>query len=63
MGKPTISMGENKDTYQLRSSCEADQRICFRYTDSTIPILSKSEIPSLQPSSVTVQPGLCQTWS
>ena len=63
MGKPTICMGENKATDQLRSSCQADQRICFRYTDSTIPILSKSEISSLLPSSVTVQPRLCQTWS
>ena len=23
---------------------EADQRLCFRYTDSTIPVLPKSEI-------------------
>ena len=29
---------------RLRS---ADQRLCFRYTDSTIPLLSKSEISSL----------------
>ena len=42
---------------------EADQRLCFRYTDSTIPLLPKSEISSLQPSSVAVQPGLCGTWS
>ena len=27
--------------------CEADQRLCFRYIDSTIPLLSKSEISSL----------------
>ena len=26
---------------------EADQRLCFRYTDSTIPLVSKSEISSL----------------
>ena len=25
----------------------ADQRLCFRYTDSTIPLLPKSEISSL----------------
>ena len=36
---------------------------CFCYTDTTIPLLSKSEISSLQPSPVAVQPGLCQTWS
>ena len=33
---------------------------CFRH--SAVPILSKSEISSLQPSSVTVAPGLCLTW-
>ena len=40
MGKPTIRIGETKGTDQLRSNCEADQRLCFRYTqlwDSTIP--------------------------
>ena len=26
---------------------EADQRLCFRYTNSTIPLLPKSEISSL----------------
>ena len=51
---------ENKDADQLR---EADQRLYFRYVDSTIPLLSKSEISSLQPFSVAVQPALCQTWS
>ena len=29
------------------SNCEADQRLCFCYTDSTIPLLSKSKICSL----------------
>ena len=47
MGKPTICIGENKDADQLRSNCEADQRLCFRYTDSTFPLLSKSKISSL----------------
>ena len=55
MGKPTICIGENKGTDQLRSNCEADQRLAFRYTDSTIPLLLKSEISSFQPASVTVQ--------
>ena len=35
----------------------ADQRLCFRYTDSTIPLLPKSEISSFYPSSVAVQPS------
>ena len=38
---------ENKDADQLRGNREADQLLCFRYTDSTIPLLSKSEIPKL----------------
>ena len=38
---------ENKDADQLRGNREADQRLCFRYMDSTIPLLSKSEITSL----------------
>ena len=38
MGKPTICIGENKDADQLRGYREADQRLCFRYSDSTIPL-------------------------
>ena len=52
MRKPTFCICENNDADQLRGNHEADQRLCFRYTDSIIPILSKSEISSLQPSSV-----------
>ena len=63
MGKPTICLGENKGADQLRGNREADQRLCFRYLDSTIPLLLKSEISSFQPVSVTVQSGLCRTWS
>ena len=63
MRKPAFCICENKDSDQLRSNCAADQRLCFRYTDSTIPLLPKSEISSLLPSSVGLQPGLCQTWS
>ena len=39
MGKPTICIGENKDADQLRGNREADQHLCFRYSDSTIPLL------------------------
>ena len=38
---------ENKGADQLRGNREAGQRLCFRYTDSTIPLLSKSEISCL----------------
>ena len=44
VGKPTICIGENKGADQLRGNREADQRLCFRYTDSTIPLPSKSKI-------------------
>ena len=46
MGKSTICIGENKDADQLRGNREADQRLCLRYSDSTIPLLLKSEISS-----------------
>ena len=55
--KPKICICQNKDADQLRSDCEADHRLCFRYKDSTIPFLHKSEISSFWPSSVIVQPG------
>ena len=61
--KPTKSLGENKGADQLRGNREADQRLCFRYTDSTISLLLKSEISSFWPASVTVQADLCRTWS
>ena len=61
--KPALCICENKDADQLRGNREADQRLCFRFTDDSIPLLPKSEISSLEPSSVIVQPGLCRTWS
>ena len=63
MRKPAFCICENKDADQLHGNRKADQRLCFRFMDSTIPLLPKSEISSLQPSSVAVQPGLCRTWS
>ena len=48
MRKPAFCICENK---------EAVQRLCFRYIASAIPLLPKSEISSLLPSSVTAQPG------
>ena len=47
MRKPTFCICENKDADQLRGNREAIQRLCFRYINSTIPLLSKSEISSL----------------
>ena len=50
MRKPAFCICENKDAAQLRGNREADQRLCFRYIDSTIPLLPIYEIPSLWPS-------------
>ena len=47
MRKPAFSICENKDADQLRGNHEADKRLCFRYTDSTTPLVPKSEISRL----------------
>ena len=47
MRKPDFGICENKDADQLRGNRYADQRLCFPYLDSTIPLLPKSEISSL----------------
>ena len=47
MRKPDVCICENKGADQLLGNREADQRLCFRYTDSTIPLLSESEISNL----------------
>ena len=63
MSKPDFCKCENKDAAQPHGNREADQRLCFRHTDSAIPLLPKSEISSLWSFSVAVQHGLCRTWS
>ena len=45
--KPTFCICENKDADQLRGNRKADQVLCFRYLDSTIPLLPQSKISSL----------------
>ena len=62
MRKPAFCICENQDADQLRVNREGDQRLCFRYSDSTIPLLPKSEIqvpshPLWQYSPVCVGPG------
>ena len=47
MRKQAFCICEVKDPDQLRGSREADQHLCFRYLDSTIPLLPKSEILKL----------------
>ena len=63
MRKPALCICENKITDQMCCDRTADQHLCFRYIDSTIPLLPESEISSLHPFSMAVQPGLCGTWS
>ena len=61
--KTDICLCENKGADQLRSNCEADQRFCFHYGDSTFPLLI---YPKLQASSFfsgTVQASLSWTRS
>ena len=48
MRKPAFCICENKDADQLHGNREADQCLCFRYRDSTIPLLLK---PVFQASS------------
>ena len=43
MRKQAFCICENKDADQLCGNREANQRLCSRYIDSTIPLLSKSE--------------------
>ena len=58
-----LSLVMRKQTFCICENKETDQCLCFRYTDSTIPLLPRSEISRLYPSSVAVQPRLCRTWS
>ena len=44
MKKTFFYICENKDADQLRGNREADQRLGFRYKDSTIPLLPTYEI-------------------
>ena len=46
MGKLAICICENIGADQCGGNHEADQRLCFHYTDSTIPLLPKCEISS-----------------
>ena len=41
-----MSCIKRKPDFCLSENCTADQRLCFCYTDSTIPILLTSEISS-----------------
>ena len=51
MRKLDFCLCENEAADQLCSNCTADQRLCFHLIDSTMPLLSKSEISTVWPSS------------
>ena len=53
MRKPAFCICENKDAEKLCSNTAPDHCFCFRYIDSTIPLLPKV----LKLSSVVVQPS------
>ena len=42
-----FAYAKTKTQISFRGNREADQRLCFRYLDSTIPLLPKSKISSL----------------
>ena len=42
--KRDFSISENKEAHQLCGNLEADQRLCFCFTERTIPLLSESKI-------------------
>ena len=46
MTKMATTRVYSKISSKIFGNCEADQRLCFRYTDSTIPLLPKPEILS-----------------
>ena len=60
--KPPYQKTNNLHMQKQRSR-SAYQRLCFRYMGSTGALHSKSEFPSLSPSSVLVQLGLYWTCS
>ena len=47
MRKPAFCIWKNNGAVQLGGDSAADQRLCFCYIDSTIPLLLKTEISSL----------------
>ena len=58
--KSAFCIRKNKIADQLRGNRAADQRLCLRYIDSTISLLSNFEAKA---SFVVIQTSLCQTWS
>ena len=47
MRKPAFCICEKKDADQLRRNCAPDQQLCFRYMNSTTPLLPTYKISGL----------------
>ena len=63
MRKPVYAICVQQRRRSVCASAQSDQRLCFRFLDSIIPLLSISEIPSLYLASVAEQAGLSLSWS
>ena len=63
MRKPVYSICEQQRRRSACASAQSDQRLCFRFLDSTVQLISISEISSRHLVSVAAQAGLCLTWS
>ena len=61
MRKPTFAYAKTKTQMSFALTTKLISAFGFRYIESTIPLLSESEISSLYASSVAVQPGLNRT--
>ena len=59
--KPTFCICVDRDADRLRGGREAGRRLCFRYIDSTVPLLAKCKISGLWSYFVAARPGLCRT--
>ena len=57
--KPAFCICENKAADQLCGNREADQHLCFGYTDSTIPLLPIIKIQNFQPLAIFCN---CTAW-
>ena len=44
--KPAFAYAKTKTQISFAVTCEADQRLCFRYTDGTIPLNPKFQASS-----------------
>ena len=63
MRKPDFCICESNGADKLCNNCTADQRFCFRYSDSLIPLLHIAKRSNVYPAPVTVQADLCRNWS